>query len=201
MSEKIIYDLFPTPIFKYHIEDHKEINSKLIKYIYELKDEDPLGNNHSNMGGWHSQNFDIVNSGIPQEFIFKFKDFLKSIVTDELGWKYVKDKARIVAMWAIINNKNSHNIKHNHPNCFLSAAYYVKAPKNCGNIQFYEPNEVKTMRYPEVEKYTKYSGGIFNIEPNEGDLLIFPSYIYHSVQQNKSDEDRIVISFNIEIYK
>ena len=201
MTQMEIFDLFATPIFKYRIEDHDKINSKLTKYIYELRDKDPSGNSHSNVGGWHSQNFDIINPGPPQEFIFKFKDFLKSVVTDKLGWKHVEGKGRIVAMWAIINKKNSYNIKHNHPNCFLSAAYYVKAPKNSGSIQFYEPNEVKVMRYPEIEKHTKYSAGIVNIEPNEGDLLIFPSYIYHSVQQNKSDEDRIVISFNIEIYR
>ena len=41
----------------------------------------------------------------------------------------------------------------------------------------------------------------FNFEPEEGKLLIFPSYLYHSVKANKSNEDRIVISFNVEIYR
>ena len=35
----------------------------------------------------------------------------------------------------------------------------------------------------------------------EGDLLIFPAYLPHSVGQNLSDEDRIIISFNIDILK
>ena len=33
---------------------------------------------------------------------------------------------------------------------------------------------------------------------NEGDLLLFPSYLPHKVESNKSSEDRIVISFNID---
>ena len=105
MNKKEIYDIFPTPIFQYHIEDHKEINSELAKHIYDLKKKDPKGNDHSNAGGWHSNNFDIINDGPPQKLIFKFKDFLKSIVTDDYGWKYEKNKARIVAMWAIVNKK------------------------------------------------------------------------------------------------
>ena len=138
MNNKEVFDIFPTPIFKYHIEDHKEINSELEKHIYDLRKKDPKGKDHSNAGGWHSKNLDIINDGPPQKFIFKFKDFLKSIVTDDYGWKYEKNKARIVAMWAIINKKDSFNISHNHPNCFLSAAYYVKAPKDSGNIVFYD---------------------------------------------------------------
>jgi ectoine hydroxylase-related dioxygenase (phytanoyl-CoA dioxygenase family) len=37
--------------------------------------------------------------------------------------------------------------------------------------------------------------------PEEGDLLIFPSYLHHSVEENLSEDERIVISFNIEILK
>ena len=33
----------------------------------------------------------------------------------------------------------------------------------------------------------------------EGDLLLFPAYLPHKVNENKSDEDRIVISFNVNI--
>ena len=34
--------------------------------------------------------------------------------------------------------------------------------------------------------------------PEEGKLFIFPAYLEHAVNKNRSDEDRIVISFNID---
>ena len=37
------------------------------------------------------------------------------------------------------------------------------------------------------------------LEVSEGDLLIFPGYLPHKVAKNESDEDRIVISFNVDI--
>ena len=40
---------------------------------------------------------------------------------------------------------------------------------------------------------------IEKLEIEEGDLLLFPAYLPHGVQENESDEDRIVISFNINI--
>ena len=36
-------------------------------------------------------------------------------------------------------------------------------------------------------------------EIEEGDLLIFPGYLPHKVSENESNEDRIVISFNVGI--
>ena len=38
-----------------------------------------------------------------------------------------------------------------------------------------------------------------HIKPAEGNLLLFPAYLYHSVEESYSNEDRIVISFNITI--
>ena len=42
---------------------------------------------------------------------------------------------------------------------------------------------------------------VAQIKPMEGDLLLFPAYLPHSVGMNLSDEDRIVISFNIDILR
>ena len=38
-----------------------------------------------------------------------------------------------------------------------------------------------------------------SINPVEGGLILFPSYLDHSVNQNLSNEERIVVSFNINL--
>ena len=40
---------------------------------------------------------------------------------------------------------------------------------------------------------------INSIKPIEGYLILFPSYLEHSVNSNISKNERIVISFNINI--
>ena len=102
-------------------------------------------------------------------------------------------------MWAIINKKNNLNTVHTLPNNYLSAAYYVKAPKNCGKIKFLNPVEIAKERYPKLEQATEFNQNGVEIEPEEGDLLLFPAYLMHGVNRNQTDEDRIVISFNVDI--
>ena len=199
MNQRNVYELFPDPIFHYKLENYKQINKELLNYILELQKKDKKGNNRSNRGGWHSPNFDLVNPGPPINFINSFKDFLKHIIEDEIGWEYIPNKQRVVAMWAIINKKNSYNVKHNHQNCYLSAVYYIKKPENSGDITFIDPKQVRTYRSPRIENYTEYSREAVTIKPEEGDLIVFPSYLYHEVGVNLSDKDRVIISFNIDI--
>ena len=119
----------------------------------------------------------------------------------EYGWKYEPGKVNLTEMWAIINKKNNFNLEHTHPNNYLSAAYYVKAPDNCGSFKVTNPNLISRERITASEKNTEFNQNIAQIKPKEGDLLLFPAYLPHSVGMNLSEEDRIVISFNIDILK
>ena len=199
MKNYQIYKLFPTPVFHFKLENYQELNIELESYILDLKKKDKDGQRKSNYGGWHSPFFDQKNDNTPKKFAVIIQNFLKKIFTDEMGWKYNPDKAKIISMWSIINKKGSFNIQHNHPNAYLSASYYVKVPKNSGNIKFFDPKEQKNIRYPKIKNYTDTSAVITEITPKEGDLLIFPSYLYHSVGENLSKDDRIIVSFNVDV--
>ena len=39
-------------------------------------------------------------------------------------------------MWANINPPGGYNMPHIHPNSHFSGVYYIKAPKDSGNISF-----------------------------------------------------------------
>ena len=102
-------------------------------------------------------------------------------------------------MWAIINKNEDFNVLHSHTNCYLSAAYYVKAPPNCGKFEIECPNIAKLNSFPLIEKPNDLNVRIVSIDISEGDLLIFPNYLPHKVAKNQSNDDRIVISFNVGI--
>ena len=190
---------FPEPIFKYKFENYEDFNKDLKAYIYELQKESSLGQIKSNRGGWHSKNFRLTDKNSIQ---FKFgielqKYILRTFQT--LGWKTENKNISINSMWAIINKKNDFNVIHTHPNSYLSAAYYVSAPKNCGKFQIENLNIAKRHSYPEILKNNELNAQVAGIEVEEGDLLIFPGYLPHKVAMNESDEDRIVVSFNVGI--
>jgi len=199
MSDKFIHKLFATPVFQFKVKDHEKLNANLSKYIYDLYESDKEGAQRSNVGGWHSKNFKIEKDNVAHNFIKSIHEHVKEVMVDGFGWKYTPEKVGVTEIWAIINKKNSFNQIHNHPNTYLSAAYYVKAPNKCGSIQFHEPNEVKKFRHPVIEKQNELNSSGFSVEAEEGNLLIFPSYLYHSVGKNLSSEDRIIVSFNVDI--
>ena len=201
MTKIKTHKFFPVPIFEFKVQNHEELNEKLKKYIYELQETDPKGIKLSNSGGWHSPYFNIGESEILKEFVKIIQRYLSEIITVDFGWAFRNDKVMIEGMWSVINKKNSFNIRHSHPNCMLSAAFYVKAKKNSGKIKFWDPKEVKSMRYPTIEKFTDLSVEVIKFEPLEGTLFIFPAYLHHAVEENLSDEDRIVISFNVDILR
>ena len=201
MTKIKTHKFFPVPIFEFKIQNYKELNKKLEEYIYKLKEIDPKGIKLSNSGGWHSPYFKIGESEVLKDFVKIIQKYLSEIITVDFGWAFRNDKVIIEGMWSVVNKKNSFNIRHSHPNCMLSAAYYVKAQKNSGKIKFWDPKEVKTMRYPFIEKFTDLSVEVIKFEPEEGTLFIFPAYLHHAVEENLSDEDRIVISFNVDILK
>ena len=147
-----VLKFFPEPVLKYKFENYKEFNDKLEKYVYSLFEKDTKGINLSNRGGWHSRNFELNDK---ESIQFKFgielqKYILKSFQT--LGWKTENKNIGIRAMWAIINKKNDFNIVHTHPNSYLSAAYYVKAPKDCGKFQVENLNIARRHSSPEIIK-------------------------------------------------
>ena len=197
MSDKEIFKFFPEPIFKYRFEKFKEFNNELADYIYKLRSEDNVGLTKSNRGGWHSKNFKLDNKDSIQ---FKFAVEIQKYILDvfrNYGWKTEQNRIQIKEMWAIINKKDDFNVIHTHPNCYLSSAYYVKAPANCGKSLIENPNQAKKHFYPQLANKTELNMPIAGLDVNEGDLLLFPGYLPHKVAKNESDEDRIVVSFNV----
>ena len=118
---------------------------------------------------------------------------------NDMEWDLKQNKTKITTMWSIINPKNASNARHIHPNNFISSAYYVTAPENSGDIVFYDPRSANTIRSPIASNANKLNSNIFTVQPKEGLLILFPSYLHHSVNRNDSEEERIVISFNLDL--
>ena len=199
ITNRKILTYFPQPIFRYKVENYKTFNKELEEYIYKLKEEDSEGVVRSNRGGWHSKSFKVREKGTIQN---RFTQELSKYIFDVIqtyGWKCVPERVVVSEMWAIINKPRDFNVIHTHPNAYLSAAYYVKAPEKAGRFVIENPLSVARHSYPAHATKTEYNIKAAALDIEEGDLLLFPAYLPHKVNENKSDEDRIVISFNVNI--
>ena len=68
-----------------------------------------------------------------------------------MNWDDPDQKIKISSMWAIINKGGAANARHHHGNSDISAAYYVRAPENCGDIVFYDPRPAPVFSHPKAK--------------------------------------------------
>ena len=189
-------NIFPVPIHIFDVNGFDGVKNELIDYAYNLKKEDE-GVSISNYGGWQSSGFEIVNEDDV------LHSFLINCLSDFPSLK--KSIDMFVYGWINVNKPGDYNIKHTHPTSDLSGVLWVKAPENCGNIVFDSPFAFQT--HNEVESYTDEFRNLNNynhchyFNPIEGRILVFPSHLQHHVLHNKSEEDRISVSFNIKLKK
>lgn len=205
MNNTLIQAMFPQVLSVKSLE--LDVN-KISNFCYELKNSDAQGKIKSNRGGWQSNSFemDSIQNLIIQNL--EFDKFFNKInvavnnVSQEMG---IIPKLNINNLWININQYGNYNIPHLHSGSILSGVFYVKAPKNCGEIIFENP--VGAL----MESYLHYSHLLDEIDYNhwtaqtcrvpceENRLILFPSWIKHSVDQNLNEtEDRISIAFNTE---
>jgi uncharacterized protein (TIGR02466 family) len=101
-------------------------------------------------------------------------------------------------MWANINPPGGMNRAHIHPNSLWSGVYYVKAPKNSGQLKVEDPRSVALMVRPRMKK-DKPPQRVWreaSYDPKPGRLIMFPSWLNHCVDPNESNDIRISVSFN-----
>ena len=190
---------FSTPIWSTKIEGFEKINEEMFNYINSLKNNDPKGVIRSNFKGWHSKDFQLKEEQ-PTNFIEAIKKNINTALND-MNWDVDLQTVTIQSMWAIINKEGAWNQKHQHANSDLSAAYYLGAPDNCGDIVFYDPRPSRVYKHPIAKSANNLNATVTSIKPEPGLLVLFPSYLEHSVNPNLTNKNRIVISFNLSLEK
>ncbi len=191
-----LYKKFATPIWIKKISKVSRINKDLLDYIYQLKKIDPKGNHKSNMLGWHSNNIKINTSPAHINFFNKISSNIERVVKD-LSWDTKNFDYKITSTWAIINPPFACNQSHIHSNNLISAAYYVKFPKDGGRFIAEDPRQSALYYHGSFNEVNSLNEQNVIIEPQTGLLAMFPSYLWHWVEPNMSKEDRVIISFNI----
>ena len=107
------------------------------------------------------------------------------------------DACEITGCWANVLAKDAAHKAHSHPNNFLSGVYYLRTHPGTDTLNFHDPRNQTGVIRPPVVALTAENTDQVVVRVNNGTLLVFPSYLQHSVDANMSEEERISISFNI----
>lgn len=182
---------FPTPIYISDLKN-QNLNDDLEKNILAWANKDK-GITRTNINGWHSTP-DMYEKEEYKELVNLLYRAQMTIYQQE----HLDSEAVLGGMWANINPPGGMNRAHVHPNSLWSGVYYVKASKNSGMLRIDDPRSVSAMSRPRMKEGVPPSRlwRELSYEPVPGKLIMFPSWLSHSVDPNESNDIRISVSFN-----
>ncbi len=105
-----------------------------------------------------------------------------------------------LSVWGVVLEGPGHQIPHIHPAAWLSGVYYAQLPdavrtsgdRHAGWIEFGRPPEYfHCAAEPEVR----------TVQPEEGLMVLFPSYFYHHTVPTESTGMRVSIAFDVLAYE
>jgi uncharacterized protein (TIGR02466 family) len=99
-----------------------------------------------------------------------------------------------VDYWIQNYQSNDYHRSHSHAHSYISGVYYIRANKNAGSLRFTNPNPYL---YSSVYDIPLEDKMYYDIQPQKGLLVIFPSYLIHEVIPSKEkDVERTSLAFN-----
>ncbi len=189
---------FVTPIRQARYDNLGEFNAEITRRVLAERKKTPT-QKYSNVGGWHSDRQLLQKLGEPfgsqlaRMFIENVAATLETIVeiTQPLPEKHS------VEAWANVNEKGDTNAAHIHAGCPWSGVYYVSTDENAGGeIMFADPRTEALMVNHPLNPFQATNN--IMVAPVPGMMLIFPSFIYHSVHPYMGNVPRISIAFNLQ---
>lgn len=194
---------FPTLIYNENINDFEKYNSILEKRAYELHKKFRKDFTTE----WHCDTFNTINKScflgnsddqIIEDFIEATKSKVK-IFGDEFCADFDNLNINLTDIWFNISKPGNFQEFHQHPNNHFSVVYYVKTPKDSGDIIFRNINSLFDNFIFPVKENTFPNFASVRYKPIETKMLIFKSNIPHMVTKNESTEDRISIAMNFKL--
>tara|TARA_E500000318_G_C3564842_1_gene215215 strand:+ start:2508 stop:3095 length:588 start_codon:yes stop_codon:yes gene_type:complete len=173
-------------------EEHKEIFLKTVK---KYKKENPTRETpRSNIAGYQSSS--------TLQGVSELRPLFEYIC--QMGFKAVADldfvdcDIALTEAWLNVNDsRQCMNSEHVHGDVF-SGVFYLQIPEGSGKLSLINPGINRMWDGCQLtSNKNQFTGESIRIEPVEGNIILFPSYLPHSVETNDHDEERISISFNV----
>ena len=190
-------DLWPTPLWYFEVPATRINPADVAREAYEFR-ESNQGVTLSNVGGYQSAAL-TVNDEVPETIANLMIYIVNECQACARDFGFQRQLG-IANYWININKKGHYNKMHIHSSSILSGSYYAATPPQSGNIIFHNRPETSFI-LGELKQLgageNRFTAVDQAFEPRAGAVLIFPGWLQHSVDENRSEQDRVSIAFNL----
>jgi uncharacterized protein (TIGR02466 family) len=192
--------IWGTPVFAFTWPNTHAINAEFKALILERKASQPALDTNSHEG-WRSSD-DVLKWPSPAVQTFQgwiVEAFKRATQSTSRGQDY-SGEIRI-SCWANVNTAGNFKSVHRHPNSAWSGVYYVDveqtedAAKRAGRIYFEDPRCGAGMCSDAFDLFGQQRW----IQPSNGQMLLFPSWLQQGVSPYHGTGERISISFTVAL--
>jgi uncharacterized protein (TIGR02466 family) len=178
------------------------LNSRLTRECRQLSQEDRAGVQWSATnypGGYTSYNslprmhrMSPTFAALEKRIDAHVRIFARSLDFDLAG-----RKLSMTDCWVNVMARQVVHGLHLHPLASLSGTYYVRTPRGCSGLKFEDPRLDRFMASPPRKRRARRANQVWVTLPAEqGNLVLFESWLRHEVAPNPTEGERISISFN-----
>ncbi|TVV74494.1 TIGR02466 family protein [Sphingomonas solaris] len=202
-----VVPLFETPVYSLVVPDHAALDAALRAAILSRRAGE-RSVSLSNVGGWQSSANMSGWGGEAAAGLARHVAGLCNTVVSRMHAPGAPGVEWQCEMWANVNEAGHSNQSHWHPGSFLSAVYYVDNGYGGsddrslgGELVFIDPRmPYLRMRTPDL-RHRGADGSADEQEtwmrPQPGMLVVFPSFLAHSVRPYQGAGTRISIAVNM----
>jgi len=191
-----VLPLFPSPLFTAVYTD-----GDLEDTIKHLDSCELTDGGKASEYGFHSKDTYILEHPKVKplrEFIYQsILHFGKEVVM------YDYDEYSFSQSWISHKIPGQYHAMHTHPNSLISGVfYYGEVDDQMPAISFHKPiagvnASYLSPKYQKDRRKSEYAWDQFSVNYTPGLLLLFPSYVFHSVPMNQSNKVRKSLAFNV----
>ena len=197
MSDRFISPLYYCDLFTKKNVGTKKQRKDLLDKIHYLKKNNINSVDENNEGCFRSTyEYDKELDWLRQTIRDFIVDISKFYIEDDKVYKdKISQKEQKVDMsfWTNVNEPGSKNVIHTHKDVSFACTYNLQT-SGTGDLVFTNPANILN----DCNQKSPYIRNV-RVEPKDGDLLIWPAWVPHFVEENKSNKQRINIASNIKL--
>jgi uncharacterized protein (TIGR02466 family) len=199
-----ILTLFATRLYRAPLggKNSDGLCAELANSCEALQSEDRAGRTWCRDNGYKGYTSYASLSDLPRRDP-AFEDLRKALdkhvasFAKEVGFDLAGGKLKLDSLWVNVLPAGGVHTGHIHPHSVISGTYYVAVPQDAASLKLEDPRLPMMMaaptRLPEAEQ--SLQPFVF-VRPQEGEVILWESWLRHEVVLNRARAPRISISFN-----